>query len=101
MTDTERASVFEPDVTIGVDPSTPQSGERELMLAVLEDAMRCYLNHADATDKKRRALYEDAAEWFAATEDEGLYSFVNVCAVLGLDAGFVRRKLAARRKQVA
>jgi hypothetical protein len=102
MIDQERPNnLFEPDVTIGVDPSVPQSGERDLLLAVLEDAMRCYLNNLDATDRKKRALHEDAAEWFAATEDEGLCSFVNVCAVLGFDPDFVRRRLRAGRKKVA
>lgn len=101
MIDQERLNIFEPDVTLAAEAAPPPSGERELMFAVLEDAMRCYVNGADATDRKRRALHEDAAAWFAATEDEGLYSFVNVCAVLGLEPDWVRRRLAARRTRVA
>jgi hypothetical protein len=69
------------------------------MVAVLEDAVRCYLNYADAADRKQRALADDAEAWFASTERLHLYDFENVCDVLGIDAAYFRERLRRRRAE--
>lgn len=70
----------------------PES-ERRLRVAILEDALRYYRAYAGATDRRARALYEDAAEWFASHDRSEPFAFENVCDALGLDADAIRRGL--------
>jgi hypothetical protein len=65
--------------------------EKELMLAVLKDAIMNY--------KKRmhlgNALFREAETWLFERERDRLFSFETVCAVLGLSPGKIRRDLIA------
>jgi len=79
------ADVSVPDVVLPDQfftvPSTglPDSPEKRLMFAVLLDAIT-QLRQRDST----RAA--EAERWVRDSEDPGLFSFENVCAVLGLEA---------------
>jgi hypothetical protein len=64
--------------------------ERRLRLAVLEDAIRYFQRYLHATDKRGRALYEDALDWFASPDRSEPFSLENVCDALGVDAEYVR-----------
>ena len=77
---------------------TPEP-ERRLMIAVLEDGVQTYLKHVGATERRRRQLFDEADEWVESRETAWLYSFENVCAVLDLDAEYLRRGLHAWRAQ--
>ena len=63
--------------------------EKELMLAVLKDAIMNY--------KKRmhlgNALFKEAETWLFERERDWLFSFETVCAVLGLSPGKIRNEL--------
>lgn len=72
-------------------------GEYRLMLAVLEDALHCFVEHAGDPDRDKRELYADAARWITGPSDAGLYSFGSICDVLGIDAGFLRGRLLKQR----
>lgn len=65
--------------------------EKELMLAVLKDAIMNY--------KKRmhlgNALFKEAETWLFERERDRLFSFETLCAVLGLSAGKIRAELIA------
>ncbi len=65
--------------------------EKELMLAVLKDAIMNY--------KKRmhlgNALFKEAETWLFEREGDRLFSFETVCAVLGLSPGKIRSELIA------
>jgi hypothetical protein len=74
-----------------------RAGERRLMVAVLEDAVRQYLTHAGADDPHHRALFEDAEAWVEERDASWFYSFENVCTVLDLDPEYLRRGLRAHR----
>lgn len=83
-------------------------GEYRLMLAVLEDALHCFVEHAGDPDRDKRELYTDAARWITGRSDGGLYSFGSICDVLGIDVDFLRGRLLkqrdatlARRRQAA
>jgi hypothetical protein len=93
--------IFEPDVTLASELLTTRTGlpdpERALLIAVLEDASRCFLHHCTATDRKPRALYEEARDWFFSDEHTRLFAFETVCDVLGIDAAYLRRRLRAER----
>src|SRR5262245_64589569 len=69
-------------------------GEKRLMLAVLADAVDILLK-GDGRDARSRRLFVETAEWIRANDD-GPFSFVNVCESLGLSASCLRRGLVAR-----
>jgi hypothetical protein len=64
-------------------------GELKLLLAVLEDAIRCYLRNADATDGERRRNFVEVRSWFEGgirgTRRADIFSFDNLCAALGIE----------------
>jgi hypothetical protein len=67
--------------------------ERLLMLAVLEDAVWCLQNHAACASRKPRKLFEEALQWILLDDDDWLFSFNNVCEVVGLNPRCLRRGL--------
>lgn len=71
--------------------------ERRLMLAVLESAIADWLVRRDTQAAVRHdarvTVEEDLPGWFASTDRRWPYSFENICAALGLDAGGIRRRL--------
>jgi hypothetical protein len=100
--------IFEPDVVLASEFFTPRTGlpspERALVVAVLEEAARCFLNYGSSTDRKQRVLYDEARDWFASDDRSYLYAFENVCDVLGIEPAWLRRRLFAlreRRRQAA
>lgn len=68
--------------------------ERQLMLAILGDAIDCFQKYACVRDRKRRALFQDAEKWlFDKDTSDWIFSFENICEVLGLSPRYVRREL--------
>ena len=72
---------------------TPIEPEKKLMLAVLADALTCFQKYLAARRKKGQNLFREADEWIFGAADDHLFSFENVCEVLGLDPPYVRRLL--------
>jgi len=68
-------------------------GERRLMVAILEDAVDVYRKQAGARDRKRRQLFEDAESWIESGDTSWIFSYENICDVLGIDAGYLRKGL--------
>ena len=66
---------------------------RALMLAVLEDAIACFQGHFFKPSRTSERLFQEAEEWINS-EDEGVFSFNNVCETLGLDPERLRKGLA-------
>jgi hypothetical protein len=101
----ENNNILEVDVTMSSELQSDRRGlpgpEHALLLAVLEDATRCFLNRWDAANPKDRQLHTEARDWFRSTRCTQLYDFENVCNVLGIDAGYLRgglfRELERRR----
>ncbi|MGA7870960.1 MAG: hypothetical protein WCA22_08675 [Candidatus Binatus sp.] len=65
-------------------------GELKLLLAVLEDAIRCYLRNVKAKDGERRRDFVEVRNWFEAGAMAGarrgdIFSFENLCAALGIE----------------
>jgi len=77
----------------------PLEPERELMLAVLADAVECYWKYSSARDGIGSRLFQDAQEWLI--DDDERRPFVNVCSALQLDPGYIRRGVFARKQQSA
>lgn len=74
-------------------------GERRLMVAILEDAVDVYRKQAGAADRKRRQLFEDADAWIESADKSWIFSYENICDVLGIDAGYLRRGLRAWKQR--
>jgi hypothetical protein len=62
-------------------------GELKLLMAVLEDAIRCYLRNLDAKDSERRREFVEVRNWFESTVagPAGIFSFENLCEALGIE----------------
>lgn len=98
-------SIFVPDV---LTPEQYYDARRDdsaiapvkrLMLAVLEDALRCFQNNADAKNGSRKRLFAEAEQWLCGEDGDGPFAFDTVCETLGIDPGFLRSGLRNWRDQ--
>ena len=72
---------------------------KKLMMAILEDALRCFQNNADAKGGPRKRLFSEAEQWLIGEGGEGPFSFETVCETLGIEPQFLRRGLRDWRSQ--
>jgi hypothetical protein len=72
---------------------------KRLMMAVLEDALRCFQNHSEAKSRPRKRLYNEAEQWLCGEEGDGPFSFATVCETLGIEPAFLRSGLRQWRKE--
>ena len=92
---------FEPDVLItdlaiaARRRRAALSGEKRLMLAVLENALDYYQKCILATDRIGRTLFMEAAEWIASTRNDDIFSFENISETLDINPAYLRRGVAA------
>ena len=68
-------------------------GERKLMVAVLEDAVRCFRRYALASNRRGRRLFRETATWFMEPDTGAALTFDYVCEASGLDADSIRSSL--------
>ena len=69
----------------------PSEGERKLLFAVLEDAIRLYLKHRDDAESYRHDPdFLEAAQWLSSDEEYGPFAFVRICDALGINADRLR-----------
>lgn len=84
------------------DDNTRFHGTKQLMLAVLVDALQ-RLQNCTASDSaiKRRRLAEVEA-WIADRDAQGPFAFETVCETLGIDADYLRNGLRLwQRRQLS
>ena len=89
---------FEVDILAAEDfariyRSRPLSPERELMVAVLEEALADYQRCCSARDKKARKQCVSAKAWILESDSEWIFSFINCCEVLGVEPDYLRQGL--------
>lgn len=98
-------SIFVPDI---ITPEQFYDSRRDdgsgapvkrLMMAVLEDALRCFQNNADARTGPRKRLFAEAEQWLCSDNGEGPFSFETVCDTLGIEPQFLRSGLREWRNQ--
>jgi hypothetical protein len=89
--------LFEPDALLPAQfyaafrGGSGVSGEKRLMLAVLQDALDCYQKYAFAKDGPGQQMFADADEWIN-DEDRGWYfSFENICEILDINPAYLRQ----------
>lgn len=99
------ASLFQPDVLLteqyidNYRRKTPLEPEKALLLAVLDDAVRCFQDNLLSQNKKKQLLFEDARDWLFSDDSNWVFSFVSICGLLGLDPGYIRRGLERWRER--
>lgn len=67
--------------------------EKKLMLAVLEDAISCFQKYVFAREGKGKVLFQEAEEWVLDENSDWLFSFANICEVMGFDPAYIRSGL--------
>jgi hypothetical protein len=80
----------------------PSEGERKLLFAVLEDAIRCFLKYRD--NGKNALSNEDFVEavgWLSSDDEEGPFAFVSVCEALGINADLLRMGISNHTGRLA
>jgi len=68
--------------------------EKYLLLAVLKDAFLDYTRTRSPDDRR----FKKARTWFFHERSNRLFSFEGICEVLNLNPSFIRRQLAALRR---
>jgi hypothetical protein len=92
-------SLFQPDTLLAEDYAAnfrrkiPLEPERILLLAILEDGVRCYQENLFVVGGKRRALFDEAKEWLFSDDGSWFCSFVSICTMLNLEPNYIRRGL--------
>lgn len=66
--------------------------EKMLMLAVLEDAVASIQKYARVPNSQP---FREEVDWIMEEKSDCLFSFENICAVLGLNADYIREGLLA------
>jgi len=93
------ADLFAPDIVLpeqffeGARHDSQASGEKALMLAVLEDGIRCFQEHLRNPRSNPRLLSQQAETWIRAVDYDWPFSFNNVCETLRIDPSALRAAL--------
>jgi len=100
-TSDDTAGILPAQMSVGVRWDGDTSGPRGLMLAVLEDAVRCI-----EKARRRRTFYTrrraaEAEAWVRCNRRDWPFSFVNICDVLGFDADAFRQRLLTTENDAA
>jgi hypothetical protein len=105
MYDDFLARILEPDIFLpsqfyGTGGLSRQlEGEKRLMIAILKDPVECLDKYRGTRNSSGRSLYENALEWVQDKGTEWLFSFSNICDLLGFDPDYLREVLLKRENQ--
>jgi hypothetical protein len=97
--DEKLASLFQPDTLLSAQyfdnlrRRTLLEPEKRLVLAILEDAINCFQDNLFARSAKKKKLLREAEEWIVGDGGDWIFSFENVCEILGFNPQYVRQGL--------
>jgi hypothetical protein len=74
-------------------PPPPASPYHHLLLAILEDAIRCFQRNFAVRNGPRRALFRETEEWLFDSDGTAFLSCPMVCETLGINSAHLRRYL--------
>jgi hypothetical protein len=107
MYDDFLARILEPDVFLpsqfyGTGGLSRQlDGEKRLMIAILKDAVECLNKYRGARSSLGNSQYQNALEWVEDEGTEWLFSFNNICDLLGFDPDYLRKVLIKKEGRYA
>jgi len=105
MYDDFLARILEPDIFLPSQfygaggLSRKLEGEKRLMIAILKDAVECLEKYRDARSSSGRINYENAIDWVEDSSTDWLFSFTNICDLLGFDPHYMREVLLKRENR--
>ena len=105
MYDDFLARILEPDIFLpsqfygSTGLSRKLEGEKRLMIAVLKDAVECLEKYRAARSSAGRSEYLSAIEWVEDPSTDWLFSFTNICDLLGFDPAYMREMLLKRENR--
>jgi hypothetical protein len=110
MRDIEESSLARltiPDVLMPVQyygirtqhPGTPAM--KRLMLAVLEDALRCIQTYTESPNPVHRKTFAEAETWILDSKAQGPFAFGVICDVLGIEPNRLRDGIREWRTQLS
>ena len=105
MYDDFLARILEPDIFLpsqfygSAGLSRKLEGEKRLMIAVLKDAVECLEKYRGSRTSIGQIQYQSAIEWVEDTDTEWLFSFYNICDLLGFDPEYLREVLLKRENR--
>jgi hypothetical protein len=106
MYDDFLAKILEPDTLLPTQfygksgLSRKLEGEKRLMLAILRDAVECLEKYRKTRSSIGMELYQNALEWVEDTSTDWLFSFNNICDLLGFDPDYLREFLLKREQKI-
>jgi len=107
MYDDFLARILEPDTCLPSQfygnrgLSRQLEGEKRLMIAVFKDAVECLEKYRNSRNSLSRELYQNSLEWIEDQSTEWLFSFDNICGLLGFDPDYTRSFLVKREQKLA
>lgn len=75
--------------------------EKSLLVAILDDAVQEYRKYYRAHDAEGKRRFREVEGWVMHEGDGWIFSFGNVCELLGLDPDYVRRGLLEIQSEAA
>jgi hypothetical protein len=72
--------------------------EKELMLAILSDAIECILKYCEEPVPMREKLFREAYEWLFDDDEKEPFSFLNLCETLNLNPDYLHRGVLERMR---
>ena len=67
--------------------------EKSLLAAILEDAVEEYRKYSPGQDPKSKRRFREVEERFNCSDTEWIFSFDNICELLGVDPDYIRHRL--------
>jgi hypothetical protein len=67
--------------------------ETRLMLAVLDDAIQCFLRYRGTKKRKEQKVFQATKDWILSNESDSIFSFENVCEIVEIDPDCIRGAL--------
>ena len=92
-------SLFQPDTLVPTQYFETFRGkahlepEKSIMLAILEYAVASFQKYSFARDSKGKAIFHETEDWILEKNSEWIFSFENICEVLGFNPSYVRQGL--------
>ncbi len=100
-TSCDTSGILPAQMSVGVRWNGDTSGPRALMLAVLEDAVRCIEQGRRRRGFRARRLGAEAEAWVRSDSRAWPFSFANICEVLGFDVDAFRKRVLVMRNDAS
>lgn len=107
MYDDFLARILEPDIFLPSQfygaggLSRKLEGEKRLMIAIFKDAVECLDKYRGSRSSSGQSHYQNALEWVQDKGTDWLFSFTNICDLLGFDPDYLRAVLLKRENKFA